>query len=108
MKCPACGLDKPEADFPRSPAYASGLDERNCKDCKARRMRAWRAGVPSDVKADQQAAWRAGLRKDKCAICAKPIGGLGICEDCADHVEALGGLEGLKQAVRAVRYLTKE
>ncbi|MGW6755951.1 hypothetical protein [Streptomyces sp. NPDC055006] len=70
-------------------------------------MREYRADVPAGVKAEQQAAWRAGMRKDKCAICGSAIEGHGICDDCVSHVEALGGLEGLKQAVRAVRYLAK-
>lgn len=55
--------------------------------------------------AEQQRAFRAGIRKGKCAICSSAIYGQGICGRCKALVEELGGLEGLKQAVRAVRYL---
>jgi hypothetical protein len=34
--------------------------------------------------------------------------GYGICFHCEEHVRMLGGLEGLKRAVRAVRYLQKK
>jgi hypothetical protein len=71
-------------------------------------MRTLRAATPAEEKAAAQAAYRAGMRKDKCAICRGPIEGYGICGACEDHVRALGGLDGLKQAVRAVRYLQEE
>jgi recombinational DNA repair protein RecR len=71
-------------------------------------MRNLRAATPPETLAAKQAAFRAGMRKDKCAICGNSIDGHGICDICDDHVRALGGLDGLKQAVRAVRYLQSE
>jgi hypothetical protein len=71
-------------------------------------MRKLRSETPLEELAAKQAAYRAGMRKDKCAICGGPIEGQGICMRCEGHVMALGGLEGLKQAVRAVRYLQSE
>jgi hypothetical protein len=51
------------------------------------------------------AAYRAGMRKDRCAICATPIDGEGICGPCRTCCTLLGGTEGLKKAARAWRYL---
>jgi hypothetical protein len=75
---------------------------------KAEVMRNIRAATPAEEKAAAQAAYRAGMRKDKCAICGGHVEGHGICWSCDDHVRMLGGLEGLKRAVRAVRYLQSE
>jgi hypothetical protein len=48
------------------------------------------------------------MRKDTCAVCGGAVQGYGICPHCEEHVRMLGGLEGLKRAVRAVRYLQKK
>ncbi|MEU0245184.1 hypothetical protein ABZ192_12790 [Streptomyces sp. NPDC006235] len=51
------------------------------------------------------AAYRAGIRKDRCAVCSSAIEGEGLCSRCRAAVVVLGDLEGLKQAVRALKYL---
>jgi hypothetical protein len=50
-------------------------------------------------------AYRAGIRKGKCAVCASAIEGEGLCSRCQAAVYVLGDLEGLKRAVKAVKYL---
>jgi hypothetical protein len=50
-------------------------------------------------------AYRAGMRLDKCAVCGGAVEGHDICYPCRDHIRMLGGLEGLKRAARAVKYL---
>lgn len=103
-KCNRCGEVKPLDDFPlRSGAYRG--HGYHCKPCHAEQARERRKYIPASDKAEAQKAFRAGVRKDKCAICRTAIEGHGICDQCAEAVEMLGGLEGLKQAVRAVRYL---
>lgn len=103
-RCNTCKEVKPLGEFPRSAGQPEGHGYQ-CKACKAAATKERRADTPAEVLAEQQKAFRAGIRVDKCAICGEAIEGRGICLDCRDLVEALGGLEGLKRAVRAVRYL---
>jgi hypothetical protein len=58
--------------------------------------------------AEQQRAYRAGMRVDKCAVCGGYVTGYGICYVCQEYIRLLGGLEGLKRAARAVKYLNDE
>lgn len=87
-RCNGCGETKPLDNFPKSTAQLLGHGY-TCKPCLAA----------------EQRAQRAGMRKGKCAICGGYVEGTGICYSCQEHVRLLGGLEGLKRAVRAVRYL---
>lgn len=107
VECSVCGKTKPTREFtPRAPvATCVECWEGDRKARQAESMRKLRAATPAEEKARAQAAFRAGMRKDKCAICGHPIEGHGICDSCDDAVHVLGGLDGLKQAVRAVRYL---
>jgi hypothetical protein len=106
-KCSTCKQTKPLDAFSTNPSTPTGISYR-CKVCKAKAEQERRKGIPAEDKAEAARALRAGMRKDKCAICRAAIQGHGICDSCADAVETLGGLEGLKQAVRAVKYLTSE
>lgn len=110
IECSKCGETRPTREF------APGAPVATCATCwdggkgerRRESMRKLRSETPLEELAAKQAAYRAGMRKDKCAICGGPIEGQGICMRCEGHVMALGGLEGLKQAVRAVRYLQSE
>jgi hypothetical protein len=109
-QCARCKKVKPLEDFALARKRTKGRDY-NCKPCKAEITRERRAAMDPDQLAEQRResskAYRAGMRENSCAICRTTIKARqGICEGCAEHVEALGGLEGLKQAVRAVRYLS--
>jgi hypothetical protein len=110
VECSVCGMVKPVSRFAPTAKVATckGCWEAGRKERNAHTMRTLRAATPHEEKAAKQAAFRAGMRKDKCAICRGPIEGYGICDVCEGHVSALGGLDGLKQAVRAVRYLQSE
>jgi hypothetical protein len=90
--------------FPLDPHTPDGYGY-HCKACKAAAAKARRKNIPAEDKAEAQRAYRAGMRKDRCALCSGPIEGHGICDRCADAVEVLGGLDGLKQAVRTMKYL---
>jgi len=106
QQCRTCRADKPLSDFSANETSATGYSHQ-CKDCKAAETRARRKNIPAEDKAESMRAYRAGIRKDKCAVCGSTISGHGICDQCADAVATLGGLAGLKQAVRAVRYLVE-
>lgn len=115
IECSVCGETRPTREFaPYAPVATcrscwdggrQGVPGAGQRERKNQVMRKLRAATPAEDKAKAQAALRAGMRKDKCAICREPIEGQGICTHCEGHVVALGGLDGLKQAVRAVRYL---
>jgi hypothetical protein len=90
--------------FPLDPHTPDGYGY-HCKECKASAARARRKSIPAEDKAEAQRAYRAGMRKDKCAVCRADIDGHGICDRCADAVATLGGVDGLKLAARAVKYL---
>lgn len=109
--CIHCHKAKPVDDFQHSDTASGGL--RNvCRDCYLEQKRRYQARMRNEVSPEEKAeaarAYRAGMRKDKCAVCGSAIEGHGICEQCAEAVTTLGGLEGLKKAVRAVRHLTGE
>lgn len=106
-ECSTCRQTKPLEAFSTNPSTPTGIEYR-CKACKAKAEQERRKGIPAEDKAEVARAFRAGMRKDKCAVCRAEIQGHGICDSCADAVETLGGLEGLKQAARAVKYLTSE
>jgi hypothetical protein len=105
-KCAACGATKPIEAFPVDPSQTGGHKYR-CKACQAADMREARRQTPAEDKAEAQRAYRAGMRADKCAVCRAEIQGRGLCKPCQDAVEQLGGLEGLKVAARAVKYLAE-
>ncbi|MFI2187982.1 hypothetical protein [Streptomyces sioyaensis] len=105
QKCRTCHKVKALEDFPLRKDAKSGHDSQ-CKECLAADTRRRRAGLSLEERAEEARAFRAGMRKDKCAICGTRIQGQGICVTCEECVEVLGGLDGLKKAVRAVRYLT--
>jgi hypothetical protein len=84
--CPGCGEAKPAEDF-----VADGTHYR-CRECRRR----------------DAVAYRAGMRKDACAVCARPIVGDGICQRCWEAIRELGGLDGLKRAARAVKYVQEK
>lgn len=88
-KCPRCGVAKPEADYP-----AGGVNRfARCSRCKA----------------DEMQAYKAGIRKDRCAVCAGPISGLGICSRCMDAIRVLGGSpDALKGAAKALKWVQAE
>jgi hypothetical protein len=48
------------------------------------------------------------MRVDKCAVCGGYVTGYGICYVCQEYIRLLGGLEGLKRAARAVKYLGED
>lgn len=102
-KCTRCGVVKPLTEF--SPEKG-GRRASHCKACKAAAEAERKAQMTPEEKADAQAAYRAGIREGRCAVCGTSIEGRGICVTCQECVDVLGGLEGLKRAVSAVRYLT--
>lgn len=103
--CTACFKDKPLTEFSPHAPNADGY-RTHCKACRAAEQAARRdATTTPESRAEAMRAHRAGMRKDKCAICGGSVEGYGICFHCKDHVRMLGGLDGLKRAVRAVRYL---
>lgn len=106
-RCNVCDVVKPIEAFAANAGEKSGRGY-TCKACKADKQREYHAGVAPEDKAEAAKAFRAGIRQGKCAICADAISGTGICSRCKAAVHVLGGLEGLKQAVRAVRYLERE
>lgn len=105
-QCWTCKEAKPLEAFNRDAAQPSGLSSQ-CKACHTRYERERRRNIPAEDKAEAMRAYRAGMRKDRCAICKAAIEGHGICDRCANAVAILGGLDGLKQAVRAWRYLNE-
>jgi hypothetical protein len=104
-ECTNCHKVKPLTDFPEEKRRKDGRGS-HCKVCRAEAQAGRRADVPAETKADAQAAYRAGIKKGVCAVCGTSIKGAGLCDTCEECVEVLGGLEGLKKAVSAVRYLT--
>jgi hypothetical protein len=90
-RCNACGVEKALEEFPLRKGAALGHDYQ-CKECQA----------------DAARANRAGVKEGACAVCGDSIEGRGICSACRAAVTVLGGLDGLKRAVRAVRYLDGE
>lgn len=103
-RCAQCGATRELSEFPSDPGAAAGRGY-TCNACKAERTRSYKATIAPEDKAEAQRAYRAGVRQNKCAVCGDAISGLGICDRCAGHIAGLGGLDGLKQAVRAVRYI---
>lgn len=67
-----------------------------------------RAELTPEEKAEASRAYRAGMRKDKCAVCGTSMQGHGVCVTCEECIEVLGGLEGLRRAVKAERYLSEK
>ena len=106
-RCTKCGEEKPLEDFAKHRRGAEG-HRRTCKACQRADAREYRATIAPEDRAEAQRAYRAGIRQDRCAVCQGEIEGQGLCGDCEEAVKALGGLPGLKQAVRAVRYLEGE
>jgi hypothetical protein len=104
--CASCGETKPVSEFGPHTNTADGL-RTYCKACHAAQAQERRASESPESRAEAMRAYRAGMRKDKCAICGGSVEGYGICSSCQDHVRMLGGLDGLKRAVRAVRYLAE-
>ena len=105
-RCTQCGEVKPLTEFAKQDDRADGRAS-YCLTCKAKAQATRAATLTAEERNQQQAAKRAGMRKNKCAICHTAIDGEGICVTCEECVEVMGGLEGLKRAVRAVRFLTK-
>jgi hypothetical protein len=105
--CTTCGEVKPLAEFPFR-NKAAGQRHSACRACRAEWARDHRTEQTLEERRAQMTAYRAGMRKDTCAVCGGAIEGSGICFHCEEHVRMLGGLEGLKRAVRAVRYLQKQ
>jgi hypothetical protein len=105
-----CGTEKPATEFSPYASVATCNDDwaEAQAERKRQHMRDQRAEKTPEEKAAGQAAWRAGIRKDKCAVCASVIEGQGLCLDCRDLVDALGGLDGIKRAVKAVRWLESQ
>jgi hypothetical protein len=100
--CTGCGEFKAASEFSKR---SDGQPRSECKECRAAKQRKREAEVPAEVKARQMAAYRAGIRKDKCAVCGSAIEGEGLCSRCRAAVFVLGDLEGLKRAVKVVKYL---
>jgi len=106
--CRVCGKAKPLEAFGKRKDSADGL-EYDCKRCKADAQAERHRQTSPEAKAEAQRAYRAGIREDACAVCGDAIKARrGICARCQGAVDVLGGLAGLKQAVRAVRYLEGE
>lgn len=105
--CTKCGETKPLEDFAVKPGGAQGTDSW-CKRCKAEDVAQRRREQGAEETARAARAYRAGMRKGKCAVCGSAIDGYGICEACEGAVRSLGGLDGLKRAARAVKYLSEE
>jgi len=106
-KCSACGLTKPVSEYSPNPQGRDGYQSK-CKACRADVQRAANAGKSKEELAAQMAAYRAGIRKDRCAVCSGQIKGQGICSRCDSYISALGGLDGLKRATRAVKWLRSQ
>lgn len=105
--CTQCAKVKPLKDFGVDKRMKDGRKS-SCNTCKAEKMRELRTDLDKEAHNAEMAAYRAGMRKDKCALCATPIEGYGICTRCEGAVVVLGGLDGLKRAVKAVRYLESQ
>ena len=103
--CTRCKRTKELSEFPNDPKHNDGKAS-HCYPCRAKDQAERRERMTPEEKADAQAAYRAGIRQGRCAVCGTSISGQGICDTCQECVDVLGGLEGLKKAVRAVRYLT--
>lgn len=105
--CTKCHQSKPLAEFPPDNRRKGGRQSQ-CRKCKAKDQAERRSEQTAEEKAEAQAAYRAGMRDFRCAICGTPISDQhGICVTCQECVDVLGGLEGVRKAVRAVRYLTE-
>jgi hypothetical protein len=105
--CTKCGEVKPLAEFPFR-HKETGQRHSACRACRAEWARDNRTAETLEERRAHMSAYRAGMRKDTCAVCGGAVQGYGICPHCEEHVRMLGGLEGLKRAVRAVRYLQKQ
>lgn len=96
-QCTECEQTKPLTAFGSTPGR---------KTCSACRQRAARATIPREDQNAQMRAYKAGMRKDKCATCAGPITGLGVCSRCQEAMDTLGGTpEALKAAAKALKWL---
>lgn len=100
--CTGCGELKDASEFSKR---SDGQPRSECKVCRAAKQRQRHAEQSPEEKARKMAAYRAGIRKDRCAVCSSAIEGEGLCSRCRAAVVVLGDLEGLKQAVRALKYL---
>lgn len=105
--CTKCGEAKPNSHFGPNRERPDGLTSW-CRQCRAASELERKAEMPAEEKAEAARAFRAGIRQDRCAVCGTSMKGRGVCVTCQECIEVLGGLEGLKAAVRAVRYLTAE
>lgn len=93
--CNRCGKDKPISDFAKDASKACGVKSL-CKSCdneKSRRYYVERIGGYRKRSHDQVAAdreYRTALRRDPCAYCGEPMGGV------IDHIEpkVSGGSDG--------------
>ena len=106
--CTKCGEVKPLEDFPADSSRTAGYQS-ECKVCKASAARDRRAQTPREVQNARMQAYKAGMRKDKCALCASEIQGLGICESCMSAIKALGDSpEALKKAAKALKWVQEQ
>jgi hypothetical protein len=106
-RCTKCREVKPLEAFALHPQGKNGR-RAICKECQAADMREARKDETPAERNARMAAYRAGMRKDKCAVCGGAVEGHGICFHCQEHIRMLGGLDGLKRAVKAVKYLAEQ
>lgn len=103
--CTRCKVVKPFSEFSPSGRNPGGLSSW-CKECRAEDQRDRKARTPAEERNAQMRAYKAGMRKDKCGTCGAVISGLGVCGDCREAMDQLGGtVDSLKMAVKALRWL---